>query len=105
MAIVSSCWADPRPKRSSPEVDARYKTEGAFIRCANASKDFVADPSGMRFAPYSSWRVLPGADENHRGFRYGIVARNSFGALVAGEMECHVAYDGARWSITGLEVK
>jgi|GEM_PF-6242189 len=102
-AVLYGCKAMLTPRERTAAEKSADKFEMALIRCQNATKDSVADPDGMRFAPFGEW--LAARDEVGDGwtFTYGVVAKNAFGALVPATVQCHATYDGQYWTATDLK--
>lgn len=102
-AGLYSCNAMLTPKVMTAAEKAADKRLSAFIRCENATKGRVADPSGMRFAPYGEWMVVWGDNADSVRFDFEVVARNAYGGLVPAQMECTATYDGEHWTATDVK--
>ena len=95
----------PKPPHREPTAveKAADKFEMALMRCRGATKEWMADPDGLRFAPFSEWLVLPDDVGDGMTLTYGVVGRNSYGGLVPATLRCHATYDGKYWTVTDLK--
>ena len=96
-AMLSGGPQQDAPEEAQPRAGGPGDLMAALIRCENATRDALADPSGFDPEPHADWRVMPDGDEPGLRLRFAARARNGFGALVWAEFECRATHEGTGW--------
>lgn len=96
-ALLSGPAQEVAPGAASPRTGGPDDLTAALIRCENATRDALADPSGFDPQPHADWQLIPDGEDPGLHLRFDARARNGFGALVWARFDCRVRHDGTRW--------